>query len=72
MPDWLRWLRRDGVSESEQFIGDSGHCGDYGYYPAALALCLENPLRHVTNSVRCSNGSSAIFLYGQAHVQLEI
>jgi hypothetical protein len=60
------------VREPEEFIGDSGHCGDYRYYPAALALCLEDPLGNVTDSFRCSNGSAAIFLNDQAHVQMEI
>src|SRR5215211_2887507 len=60
------------MSQPEQIISDSGHCRDYCDYPAALALRLENSLRHVTNSFRCSNGSAAIFLNHQTHVQMEL
>src|SRR6266480_2495771 len=67
----LGWLRGDGMSEAQQLVSHSGHCGDYRHYPAALALCLEDPLRHVTNSFRRSNGSAAVFLNYQAHVQIE-
>jgi hypothetical protein len=56
------------VSQPEQLISDSCHRRDYRDYPAALALCLEDSLRHVTNSFRSSNGSAAIFLNHQAHV----
>src|SRR4029077_3855400 len=59
------------MSQPDQLISDSGHCGDYCHYPAALALRLEDSLRHVTNSFRCSNGSAAIFLNHQAHVEME-
>jgi hypothetical protein len=60
------------VSQPEQVIGDASHCRDYRHYPAALALCLEYSLRHVTNSFRCSNGSAAVFLNYQAHVDMNV
>src|SRR4029077_17927944 len=59
------------MSQPDQLISDSGHCGDYCHYPAALALRLEDSLCHVTNSFRCSDGSAAIFLNHQAHVEME-
>jgi hypothetical protein len=62
-------VRRGGVSQPEQVIGDSSHCRDNRHYSAALALCLEDSLCHVTNSFRCSNGSAAVFLNHQTHVR---
>src|SRR5205814_5053688 len=59
------------MSQPEQLVSDSAHCRDYRHYPAALALRLEDSLRHVTNSFRSSNGSAAIFLNHQAHVEIE-
>src|SRR5436190_23655053 len=59
------------MSQPQQLLSHSCHRRDYRHYPATLALCLEDSLRHVTNSFRCSNGSAAIFLNHQAHVEIE-
>src|SRR6476659_347747 len=59
------------MSQPKQFISRSGHCGNYRNYPAALALRVEDSLRHVANSFRCSHGCAAIFLNYQAHVEME-
>src|SRR6266487_3349420 len=59
------------MCELDQFISYPSHRGHDRHYTAALALRLENSLRHVTNSFRCPNGSAAIFLNHQAHVEME-
>ena len=60
------------MCEFEQVISDAGHRRDDRHDPAALALCLEESLRDVTDSFRCSNGSATIFLNYQTHVQMKI
>src|SRR5262245_43533636 len=60
------------MSQSEQLGSDSGHGRDYCHDPTALALRLEDSLRHVTNSFWRSNGSATVFLNYQAHVEIEI
>src|SRR5690349_14791810 len=59
------------MSQPEQLISRPCHGRDYRHNPAALALRLEDSLCHVANSFRRSNGSSAIFLNHQPHVEIE-
>src|SRR6476619_4430120 len=65
-------MRRDGMSQPQQVISDSSHCGDHRHYPAPLTLCIEDSLRHVRNSFRCSYRSAAVFLNYQAHVGMQV
>src|SRR4029079_14353154 len=68
----LRWMRRDRMSQPQQLICDSGHCGDHRHYPAPMTLRLEDSLRHVRNSLRCSYRSAAVFLNYQGHVGMQV
>ncbi len=65
----LGWVRRYLVRELDQLIGHARHCGDHRDDVGTFALRFDETTRHVTDSLRCSDGSATVFLNNQAHVR---
>src|SRR4030095_2490790 len=65
----LAWARRYLVRELDQLIGHACHCRDHRDDLGTFALRFDKTTRHITDSLRCSDGSTTVFLNNQAHVR---